>query len=111
VLQQIAQQLRRAARAEDVVCRIGPDEFAILFNADGQDPETVEATVRDIATAGLAPVEIDGVIFDVGANIGISSYPTLATTPECLLTTAERARSQGQGQGSALHIVTYAAAN
>ena len=109
VLQQIAQQLRRAARAEDVVCRIGPDEFAILFNADGQDPDTVEATVRDIATAGLAPVEINGVIFALGANVGISSYPTLATTPECLLTIAERARSQGQAQGSGLHIVTYAA--
>ena len=111
VLKQIAQQLRRAARPEDVVCRIGPDEFAILFNADGQDQKTVEAAVRDIASAGLAPVEIDGMMFALGANIGISSYPALATTPECLLTTAERARSQGQGQGSALHIVTYAAAD
>jgi len=107
VLQQIAQQLRRAARAEDVVCRIGPDEFAILFNADEQDPETVEAAVRDIATAGLAPVEIDGMIFELGASIGISSYPTSATSPECLLGTAERARSQAQGRSGFLDIVTY----
>jgi len=110
VLQQIARQLRRAALAEDVVCRIGPDEFAILFNADEQEQGTVEARVRQIVMAGLAPVDIDGLIFELGANVGISRYPTLATTPECLLGTAERARSQAQGQGSSVDIVTYAPA-
>ncbi|QEI04982.1 sensor domain-containing diguanylate cyclase [Pigmentiphaga aceris] len=109
VLQQVAQRLRRATRAEDVVCRIGGDEFALLFNVDGEDQSAVQAFVWQVIATTFLPMDINGMTFEVGASVGISIYPTLASTLECLLTTADHAVQQAKTRVGPLELVTYAA--
>ncbi|GAA1810596.1 GGDEF domain-containing protein [Planosporangium flavigriseum] len=71
VLTVVAQRLSEAARSDDVVARIGGDEFAIML-AELQYTADAETVAQRIQSALGAGIDIDGVPVRVGASIGIA---------------------------------------
>ena len=74
VLAELAGRLEEAVRLDDVVGRIGGDEFAVVL-PDAGDHATVEAVARRILEACAEPVEDGGMLLRVGASIGMVLAP------------------------------------
>ena len=74
VLAELAGRLEDAVRLDDVVGRIGGDEFAVVL-PDAGDHATVEAVARRILDACAEPVEDEGMLLRVGASIGMVLAP------------------------------------
>ncbi|MEO8758719.1 MAG: GGDEF domain-containing protein [Devosia sp.] len=77
VLQTVGYRLRDAAQPDDLVARIGGDEFAIMCPAG-----RVDAVLADLLLRMAEPIEIDGYSVVVSASIGVArqrDFPGAAT--------------------------------
>ena len=92
LLCEIGRRLQGAVRRSDLVARHGGDEFIVLLDDLGGDPvaaaeevarKLLDALARDFSSAGGG--------FDVGASIGISTYPRDGEYGEELLRKADTA--------------------
>ena len=87
VLQEVARRLTTLLRDSDTVARLGGDEFAVLL------PHTTSAAAEAVAekvTAELdIPIEIEGQNVDVGASVGIATFPEHGTDAATLLREAD----------------------
>jgi len=87
LLQQVAQRLRDQLRAGDQIARLGGDEFAIL-----SENCTREASVnlgQRIADSLRPPFELEQIVVDVQASVGIATFPEDGTDVETLLQKAD----------------------
>ncbi len=101
ILQRVAACLREVVGPDEVVARIGGDEFVVvLADADA-------LTARVVADEIIAAISREHRIFDgrvlrVGCSVGISMAPDQGREPEVLLARADAAlyavKSQGKGQ-------------
>ncbi|MFO0519101.1 MAG: putative bifunctional diguanylate cyclase/phosphodiesterase [bacterium] len=73
VLRDVASRLRDVLRESDTVARLGGDEFAILLPAGPADRvgQVVERVLRVLE----APILLEEQPVDVGASIGVASWP------------------------------------
>ncbi len=86
VLRVVADILRRKVRGDDVIARIGGDEFVILMAApDGSDkPEILaDRVVKEVSK----PIPFDGRLCRLGASVGIARTPMIE--PKDLLTCSD----------------------
>ncbi|WP_250460169.1 MULTISPECIES: EAL domain-containing protein [unclassified Caballeronia] len=88
LLCEVAKRLRAALhRKTDTVARLGGDEFAVLLPTDDL------ASARLLATRMLnaleEPITIEGQLVDVGASIGIVTFPQNGTDMNVLLRRAD----------------------
>ncbi|WP_343583499.1 EAL domain-containing protein [Herbaspirillum sp.] len=98
LLVEVAIRLRRALREQDVVARLGADEFAVaLFDID-KDYHTGFVAQKLLATFD-EPFFIDGHELRVGASIGVSMYPEDASDTETLLRLADIAMYRAKRGG------------
>ena len=104
LLAEIAHRIERSVRSEDVVYRVGGDEFVILLEGLKADMIREEAMrwgnrlVEDISQ----PLEIEGITLNVGASVGVSIFPEDGHGLGDLLRLADlalyNAKSKGKGQ-------------
>jgi diguanylate cyclase (GGDEF)-like protein/PAS domain S-box-containing protein len=108
LLRAVADRLREATRAEEVVARHGGDEFLLLIagpeGADGKPDvavvrDTAEAVARRIHRALRAPFVVAGVEIVVSASIGISLHPLDAPDTQTLLKHADAAMYKAKDDG------------
>lgn len=89
VLKNMAVILRSVTRQLDIVCRYGGDEFAVLL------PETDEAGAMRVGnriTLAMEDFDLNGMLpSSVHLSVGISGYPSPATTKRQLLQQADEA--------------------
>ncbi|MDM0004423.1 diguanylate cyclase [Variovorax sp. J22G73] len=91
VLAAIAQRLRQQVRADDMVARLGDDEFAILLAGNPARQKLAEMAIR-IETAGATPVAFEGRLLAGGEiSMGIACHPADGDTLARLMESAERA--------------------
>ena len=90
LLQDVAERLRKWARAQDTVARIGGDEFVIVLTALNDLPDAAVAAKR-IMDAMAARFVIQGRTFNVSCSIGISMFPEHGTDSETLIKNADAA--------------------
>jgi diguanylate cyclase (GGDEF)-like protein/putative nucleotidyltransferase with HDIG domain len=101
VLQGMASLAREACRAEDVLCRIGGEEFAVILPGiehDGvvQLAERLRATVAGTSFPVVGPLTI---------SVGVAEGPRHAASPRELIAAADIALLQAKAQGKDLVYV------
>jgi diguanylate cyclase (GGDEF)-like protein len=84
VLVLAAERLSHAVRGNDVVARIGGDEFAVLLHHAGDRAE-VDAIMEKIEQAFSHPFALGDRRFSVGITVGMSRYPEDGEEAEVLL--------------------------
>jgi len=100
VLRQLAELLQESVRSNDLVGRLGGDEFLALL------PETTAPEARIVAQRMLDQLRQSRFITDTGARIdfltvslGICSYPEVAQSREELVLLADRAMYEAKKKG------------
>lgn len=101
LLQAVAQRLRTTLRNNDVVCRIGGDEFAVILE-NVQNVNDVARLAQKMIDALEKSFLLRGHGISIGASIGISVCPDHADSMAELLRCADiamyQAKAQGRGQ-------------
>lgn len=99
VLIETARRLESCVRHNDVVCRLGGDEFLILL-FDCAPITTGFSIAEQIIAAIQMPVAIDFQVFiTVGVSIGISVFPVHGSNVEELLKSADEAMYEVKRKG------------
>lgn len=70
----VAERLRECVRSEDMVCRIGGDEFAILVGSE-LPPERCEEMRLRIKNSLRSPFELEGWQIRISTSCGYAVYP------------------------------------
>lgn len=99
VLGEVADRLRRTLRDEQMVARVGGDEFVIA--APGMQVDAVERFCKKLYAQVAAPIRYDDSEIAIGMSVGIAIAPADGKTPDDLLRAADAAlyRSKQNGRG------------
>nr|WP_232542214.1 diguanylate cyclase [Nocardia bovistercoris] len=103
VLQIVAQRLQRALRGDDLVGRLGGDEFLVLLSGATRRFD-VDALVERLRATTAEPIVARGHRIEIKASIGVTALDSDDhRTPEAVLHDADlamyRAKTTGQASG------------
>jgi diguanylate cyclase (GGDEF)-like protein/PAS domain S-box-containing protein len=90
LLKAVADRLKKVLRKEDMLSRIGGDEFTVIIH-QGEDPVEIAHIAEQINAAVAVPFAIDNNELFIGASIGISIYPTDGEDSDELVKAADTA--------------------
>ena len=96
VLRQVSDILAQNARAGDIVCRWGGEEFLILM--PGSNAAAAKRRADEIRARINDQIEIVGGT-RVSVSIGVASYPEHASDPDSLIDVSDRALYAAKGAG------------
>ena len=102
LLRFLAEALRAIVRPEDVICRLGGEEFAVLMDACGGDDAV---RVAERVQTRLASVDFPG-IGRMTVSVGLALGPEHAMNPRELAACAEAAMMTAKAQGKN-QVVVY----
>jgi diguanylate cyclase (GGDEF)-like protein len=91
----VAQRLSRETREDDLLSRLGGDEFIILIS-NGEMGERLAARMVDILSR---PFLVEGHIVNIGASIGIARFPEHGASADDLVRYAELALYEAKSAG------------
>jgi diguanylate cyclase (GGDEF)-like protein len=87
LLQQVAERFRAQLGAGDQIARLGGDEFAVLSPGSGHE-RSMQLAQR-IADSLRPPIELDQMVVDVQASVGIAVFPEQGSGVDTLLQRAD----------------------
>ncbi|OPY94961.1 histidine kinase [Bradyrhizobium sacchari] len=99
LLRQVAQRLKSALRATDVLARLGGDEFAIIQEACEEQRASSTELAGRIAKLVAQPFLLPGHRVEIGTSIGIAIAPDHGTDQEQLLKKADLALYRSKSAG------------
>lgn len=100
----MAERIGACLRKTDTLTRLGGDEFAIVQCGLSQPGAALQLAERILAALSDVVV-LDSLRISTGLSIGISLYPTHASTPAALLSVADKALYHAKEQGRACFCV------
>ncbi len=90
VIREVAHRLSRCLREEDVICRYGGEEFALLLNgASAQQADTVAARLHAAISAETIPTSAGPLVVTV--SVGVSTTRSESADAQGLLSKADQA--------------------
>ena len=98
LLKEAANRLSKCIRQQDIVSRLGGDEFTIILN-EIEETESINSVANNVLRALSSPFYIELEAFHVTASIGITHYPNDATNHEILLMNADQAMYEAKALG------------
>jgi len=99
LLKTMAERMVAAVGPNDIVSRVGGDEFVVLLVDPPKDRPTIGAMLHRIRSAVVAPVELDGRSFRITSSLGAAIYPRDGGTAESLLANADAAMYSAKDSG------------
>ena len=106
VLKQVAQTLSAQLRRNEVLYRIGGDEFALVL-VNASDEEVTILAERIVKSVHSLTFKFNGATAKVGCSLGIARYPYDAKTLQTLMQLADHAmyvaKNNGKGQFAFSH--------
>jgi diguanylate cyclase (GGDEF)-like protein len=93
-----AERLRNVARRQDVIARIGGDEFTVV-QAGAVDRTEAEALAQRIIAALQQPFIINGQTVSIGASVGVAMAPSDAIDMARLMRCADLALYKAKADG------------
>jgi diguanylate cyclase (GGDEF)-like protein/PAS domain S-box-containing protein len=94
----VAERLSKVTRREDVVARVGGDEFAVLIPELGTVNDAT-ATAQRIITSIETPIEVDGQLVRISTGVGVAVINSPAVEVDELLGQADSALLQAKRSG------------
>jgi diguanylate cyclase (GGDEF)-like protein len=104
LLREVASRLSQCVGSDDLLARVGGDEFAVLFSS-GIDLSTAESVATRIVEALGEPFHLRDITVQVEASVGIALCPMHCRHPEELLQCADTAMYLAKG--SPVRIAVY----
>jgi len=98
LLIEVAQRMRGMVRGEDLVARMGGDEFAIVQTAVDQ-PAAAASLAQRLIEAMSDPFLFNGMRMTIGLSIGIAVYPVSGVNPADLRRNADVALYRAKESG------------
>ena len=98
LLKAVAERLRTTLRDDDIVIRMGGDEFVVILKSVADAEHVNEAALR-ISEALSSPILIDGRPVITSASIGVSLYPRDGADMGELLRHSDSAMYQAKERG------------
>jgi diguanylate cyclase (GGDEF)-like protein len=99
VLVEVADRLRAALREEDIVGRIGGDEFAILQIGAASQPASSAALAQRLIEALTGPTSVLGKPVEIELSIGVVVVPTDGRDSQIIMKRAALALSRAKADG------------
>jgi diguanylate cyclase (GGDEF)-like protein len=99
VLKSAAETFQHHFRADDVICRQGGEEFAIILPESSAKDAAIRAEKLRIQFQDLRMRLQERTLDPVTISIGIAGYPEHASTAEELLRLADKSLYQSKAQG------------
>lgn len=99
VISKVAQRVKQIMRSNDVISRLGGDEF-IVFLDDISSAEEVANITQTIASTIEQPIILDTLEYKISASLGIALYPQDSTDPSMLIQYADIAMYQSKARGN-----------
>lgn len=93
LLVELAQRLRQCLSEDDLLCRLGGDEFSMLLTRYGTEAD-LRATAQCLLDAASRPFVLAGGTASVGASLGLALYPGHGTDMATLQRLADLAMYQ-----------------
>lgn len=94
----VGQRIRACIRAEDMVSRIGGDEFVVVMS-NLASPEVVENLAENILSVLRQDFRVDEATLRVTSSIGIAVYPNSGDTVDALMKNADAAMYEAKQNG------------
>ncbi|HEY5718327.1 MAG TPA: diguanylate cyclase, partial [Motiliproteus sp.] len=101
LLRQVGLELRGVFRETDLVARIGGDEFAVIM-VEQSDPSAIRLPAERVIERLSRPLTLDGKRVQIGASIGVATFPQDSNDATELYRLADKAlycaKEQGRNQ-------------
>ncbi|MGH8328210.1 MAG: putative bifunctional diguanylate cyclase/phosphodiesterase, partial [Steroidobacteraceae bacterium] len=98
VIAELGQRIHRAVREEDIVARIGGDEFVVALTHLGPDA-AIEAVAAKVFGELRGRFEVDGNSVHITVSAGVSVYPDDGADSQTLMKRADIALYAAKGLG------------
>lgn len=98
LLKEISDRLRKEVFSEDVVSRIGGDEFIVLLEQT-QHTHSTEQIAQRLLNACIEPITIQNHLIEVSCSIGLARFPEDADNIKDLIRHADMSLYQAKEQG------------
>ncbi|MEI4770600.1 sensor domain-containing diguanylate cyclase [Psychrobacillus sp. FJAT-51614] len=104
LLKQFAKRLKEHVREQDILCRVGGDEFLVLIDGIKERKDILDVVDR-LHTAFQVPYHINGMKILTTSSIGISCFPDNGNDSKSLILHADRALYKAKEKRN--HFVFY----
>ena len=98
LLQEVAKRLKGVLRTEDMVSRLGGDEFTVILD-DIKDVSYPSIVAKKIIDTLSTPIKLKDEIGYIGASVGISIFPNDTSDIEKLIKNADLAMYKAKHDG------------
>ena len=97
VLKEVTERIKKIIRSQDILSRIGGDEFALMLDAVKSEQACLVA--EKIVNCVVEPFFINNKQLNLSASIGLANYPVDGQDFETLLKNADVAMYEAKAQG------------
>ena len=110
LLKAVAERIRACLRSNDLLFRVGGDEFTVIL-PELTTPDDAAGLARRIIAAVAAPVSLYDHEVKVGATVGIAVFPEDGRTGSALVKNADAAMYNAKQAGRGTHAFYRSAMN